>query len=160
MDQGLAAIMGASMGAFATGIGAYISGLYANKIEKKRARREVYRAFIAELIAIRAQITALRGLIFTPLDGRDADAIRAGLTELAPAPSRLRLLELGVRLEGPDSLSSLAEAATDRVSWLEERLNLTFEQNEFTNMRETVTSDCDALDRLMKDIGEEAPKHL
>ncbi|MFD5318466.1 hypothetical protein [Streptomyces sp. NPDC127098] len=161
MDQGLAAFLGASLGAFATGIGAYISGVYAGRIEKKRARRQAYTAFLAELSVFVEQITELRDLMFyAPLNSRDPDAIRTGLAKLATAPSRVKLLALGVGLEGPRHVSSLAKRATDDVSSLVERIQFAFEQNEFTNMRETVESDFQALDHLITEITEESQGHL
>ncbi|MFE2038743.1 hypothetical protein ACFXKS_18545 [Streptomyces scopuliridis] len=165
MDQGLAAVMGALMGALASGGGSYISGIYADKSQKKQARREVYLVFLSELVAVEAQIAKLREVMFYGSRGEtDADAIEPGLENLGVAVSRLRSLEIGVRLEGPDSVSSLANNATRHISWLEPRMRFVYssrlQEGDLFEMRKTIERDCSRLEELVEEIRQEAPRHL
>jgi hypothetical protein len=165
MDQGLAAVMGALVGALATGGGSYVSGVYAGKAQKRQARREVYRAFLSELAAVEAQIAKLRELMFYGPHGEtDAGAVAAGLESLGVAASGLRSLEIGVRLEGPGSVSSPANEATRHISWLERRMRFvesnSLRGDDLAEMRKTVERDCSLLGDLVEEIHREATRHL
>ncbi|MER6087540.1 hypothetical protein [Streptomyces bluensis] len=165
MDQGLAAVLGAFVGALASGGGAYVSGVYAKREQKKQARRGVYHAFLYELSEVQARIQNLQDLMFYgPPDEADAEEIRAGLEEVARGASRLRGLETGVRLEGPDSVSVPASEARQFISGMWARMKFAhsgdLDRDQFWHMKETIDHDYSALGERIEHIHTQAKRHL
>lgn len=176
MDQGLAAVMGALVGALAIGGGAYVSGIYASKAQKAQARRVVYHAFLSKVNAIEAQFAKLQDLMFySPREekaggggGRATvkqermDAIAVGLAELEVGLSDLGSLEIGVLLEGPDSVSSRAGEVKRQISSLQARMDLAHANglHDDAGMRETIKLDFVALEAVVKKCQQEASKYL
>ncbi|MFJ9583223.1 hypothetical protein [Streptomyces acidicola] len=174
--------MGALVGALAIGGGAYVSGIYANKAQKAQARRGVYHAFLSEVNVLEAQIAKLQDLVLYGLrdEGRGGggggrarvwrrrvmkkrmDAIEVSLANLGVAVSGLGSLEIGVLLEGPDSVSSRASEVTRQMSSLEARMSLAHSSglHDDDGMRETIKRDCAELEELVKQFQREASRHL
>ncbi|QIY55292.1 hypothetical protein HEP86_13060 [Streptomyces sp. RPA4-5] len=162
----MSAVLGALVGALATGGGAYISGRYAAKTQKKQARREVYRVFLSELTSVHMQIAKIRELLFylNPHGEADPNTIKAELADLKVKVGRLRDLEVGVRLEGPQSVASPANEATRQVSRIEHRLEFAhsrnLQDNDLLRVMEVVEGEYGSLDELVGRVHCEAPKHL
>ncbi|MDT0266446.1 hypothetical protein RM844_09065 [Streptomyces sp. DSM 44915] len=165
MDQGWAAVLGAAVGALATGGGSLLTVRYARKTQKKAARREVYRAFLTELAEARAQLQKVRDLMFYGArDEADARSVAAGLREAEQGVARLRGLEIGVRLEGPDSVSVPAREVTQTITWMWARLRFAHAnplgEDEFRSMTATIEADFANLEGKADDLLLEAPRHL
>ncbi|UED87798.1 hypothetical protein [Streptomyces profundus] len=164
MDQGLAAALGAVVGVLAVVAGSYLTAFHAKKAQKREARRDVYRAFLSELSEAQAQIQKLRdSILYGPRDEIDDD-IGTRLKEMENEISRLRNLEVGVRLEGPDSISSSAREVTQVIAWTWARMKFThtssLDEDTYYKMVETIEADCFSLEEKVNSLLQEAPRHL
>ncbi|WP_228023127.1 hypothetical protein, partial [Streptomyces acidicola] len=90
------------------------------------------------------------------------DAIAVGLANLGGAVSGLGSLEIGVLLEGPDSVSSPASEVAQQMSSLEARVSFAHSNglHDDGDMRETIKRDCAALKELVSEFQQEASRHL
>ncbi len=115
MDQGLAAVLGALVGAAATGGGTYLTARATATLHKRQARREAYRSFLLDLEPLRARLFDLRALLvqaqqssLTFPDG----ALDEQLDEIETLTKSLERHTVTVTLEGPDALAFEATQAT------------------------------------------------
>lgn len=166
MDQGLAAVLGALVGALATGAGAYVTAKFADRTQKKQARREVYRAFLTELISTHSHIAEIRSLLARDPVTRVTDYreyLKSAIQELATMHSSLQKLEIAVHLEGPTEVASPANEATRHVSHILAGLSwlrVAPEGEGRNDLFEAVESRYGALDDLIGKIHRAAPRFV
>lgn len=108
VDQGLAAVIGALVGAIAAGGGAYVSARSATILNKRQARREAYRSFLREGNEISRKMQELLPRDFTARSRSNALALRAPLAELATMEHALQRSFTDVELLGTDDVAHQA----------------------------------------------------
>ncbi|WP_432153491.1 hypothetical protein [Streptomyces tricolor] len=96
MDQGLAAVLGAAVGAIATGGGAMITVRSASRLQRRQTRREVYQKFIDAA----QNSDELQSRLTHP----ELEIGRDGVVAFRESIDSLRTLLPLVYLEGPDSV--------------------------------------------------------
>ncbi|MEU9113019.1 hypothetical protein AB0D04_14865 [Streptomyces sp. NPDC048483] len=108
MDQGLAAVLGAVVGALATGSAAALASVSAERVQKKQARREAYRAFLEEMRSLPPYFGRLSTWMAQNVS-RSANPIDEANEKFAEIDRRIESLgrfAVAVELEGPFKLSS------------------------------------------------------
>ncbi|MGP3968681.1 hypothetical protein [Streptomyces sp. 6N223] len=106
MDQGLAAVLGALVGALATAGGAYLPARSAERLHKRQARRDAYMVFLHETEMICSRLWHASNALCDEENQATWDAVKAdrALTEMEDALNNLDRHAAGISLEGPESV--------------------------------------------------------
>lgn len=118
MDQGLAAVIGALVGAIAAGGGAYVTARSAVTLNKRQVRREAYRSFLREGNEIAIKIKELLPRDFTSQSRSSARALSAPLADLAAMEHALQRSFADVELLGTDDVAHQAVEVVLGISFL------------------------------------------
>jgi hypothetical protein len=121
MDQGMAAVLGAAVGAIALGGGALLSARSASALHMRQSRREDYLAYLVAsstlveaLLKIEDRFVNRREPADRPIEEADADAL---LDQLDDALSGMRRAIPRVRLAGPKQAVVCATRAALLADW-------------------------------------------
>ncbi|MEK8173385.1 hypothetical protein NKH77_44225 [Streptomyces sp. M19] len=140
MDQGIAALLGALVGALTTGGATYITAKASQTTQKKQARREAYRTYLQELIALRLRLGRLStALIPSPgpeLPAINPDEIEEKLSDVRARGESLWQHTTMMHLEGPEELAGFASQASASISDMTSRLLLLHRQELDDAMRD------------------------
>nr|WSZ96628.1 hypothetical protein OH820_14040 [Streptomyces sp. NBC_00857] len=109
MDQGLAAVLGALVGAVATGAGAYLPARSADRLHKRQARRDAYLAFLREVEMFQARLHDAS--TFCDEDQVQSPTAQADriLSELEEGPDTLSRHSAAILIEGPESMFEVVQ---------------------------------------------------
>lgn len=108
MDQGLAAVLGALVGALAAGGGTYLTAKSAAALHKRQARREAYRNFLLDIKPLRMRLVELKVVLIKAQDSSltlPDGALDERLTEIERLSKSLERNVVTVSLEGPSSVA-------------------------------------------------------
>jgi hypothetical protein len=115
MDQGLAAVLGALVGAVATGGGAYLTAISTNRLHKRQARRDAYGNFLRDLLPMGLELSSFRNLLDVYADvayeSTPSSSINSQLDKILELKESANRNIVSVVLEGPHSLALNAQLA-------------------------------------------------
>ncbi|GGV56209.1 hypothetical protein GCM10010277_57240 [Streptomyces longisporoflavus] len=120
MDQGLAAILGAAVGAIATGAAALVTASSASRLNKSKARQEACLAYLTLLAQIRVDLVDLgrrsRPHPADPYEPLDAATARARAADIDARYRELITKHAVLMLAGPRRVYRQAVRTSDLVA--------------------------------------------
>ncbi|MGA4948601.1 hypothetical protein [Streptomyces lydicamycinicus] len=169
MDQGWAAVLGALVGALATGGGTFLTARSAERLHKRQARREAYTGFLRDLNSLRLGAIGVRALLDALTDPANDDPAATTLIderveEIMSLENSLKNHVVAVSLEGPKRLAMNAQMAalyaTRMTVTLAERW-ATYQEGGVWDATPQVIQECaDKLHHHAAEVEDEARKHL
>lgn len=123
MDQGIAAVLGAVVGAVAAGGGTYLTAKSSERLHKRQARREAYAGFLQDIASLESRLGQARALMNLEPTQREAFDFSVRLAEIQDLQQSLERRTAAVTLEGPDALAfhaTLAAVAAHKLQALME----------------------------------------
>ncbi|MBO3678997.1 hypothetical protein [Streptomyces sp. NEAU-YJ-81] len=112
MDQGLAAVLGALVGALATGGGTYLTARSTASLHKRQARKEAYRRFLLDADPLCRRFTEITDQLYSSRCGSQPlpEGIEQRVAEIDTKAEALELHMVDVQLEGTsDIMNEVAE---------------------------------------------------